>query len=71
MNITAVKSLARDVRVYFARPEHIEVHRAVALVVGSPLSRAIGNFFLGLNKPAMPMRLFTDEDEAVGWLKAR
>ena len=35
----------------------------------SPLTRAIGNFFLGLNKPLMPTRLFTSEEEALAWLK--
>ena len=69
MDIRAVRSLPQDVRIYFTRPEHVEVHRAVALIVGSPLSRAIGNFFLGFNKPAMPMRLFSDEEHALEWFR--
>ena len=69
MNITAVRALAREVRSYFGDPEHATIHKAVALVVGSPLSRAVGNFFLGLNKPAVPMRLFSDEESAVNWLR--
>ncbi len=69
MDIRAVRALPREVRTYFTRPEHVEVHRAVALLVGSPLSRAIGNFFLGFNKPAMPMRLFSDEESALEWLR--
>jgi len=70
MNITGLRSLPREVRVYFASPEHVDVHRAVALIVGSPISRAIGNFFLGFNKPAMPMRLFSDEERALAWLRS-
>ena len=69
MDIRAVRALPREVRAYFTQPEHAEVHRAVALLVGSPLSRAIGNFFLGFNKPAMPMRLFSEEESALEWLR--
>ncbi len=69
MDIRAIRSLPREVRTYFTQPEHAQVHRAVALVVGSPLSRAIGNFFLGFNKPAMPMRLFSEDEDALEWLR--
>jgi hypothetical protein len=42
---------------------------AVALLIGSPVSKVIGSFFLGLNKPSYPLRLFTSEQEAEKWLK--
>ena len=42
---------------------------AVALIVGSPLSRMMGEFFLTVNKPRFPMRLFGDEGSAVTWLE--
>ncbi len=41
---------------------------AVALIVGTPLSRMMGNFFLTLSKPSAPTRLFDDEASAVAWL---
>jgi len=41
---------------------------AVALIVGSPLSRMMGNFFLGVSKPMAPTRLFDDEASALIWL---
>ena len=34
----------------------------------SPISRIIGNFFLGANKPIRPTRLFTKKTEAIKWL---
>jgi hypothetical protein len=70
MDITNLKSMSRDARAYFAQPAHTEVLHAVALLTGSLLSRAIGNFFLGLNKPAAPTRLFTDEASALAWLRS-
>jgi hypothetical protein len=41
---------------------------AVAIVVGTPLSRIMSNFFLAVNKPVAPTRLFDDEGPAVTWL---
>jgi hypothetical protein len=41
---------------------------AVALVVGTPLSRMMGNFFLAVSKPVAPTRLFEDEASALAWL---
>ena len=69
IDLTAVGSIPRQARAYFADASHRDVVLAVALVVGSQLSRAIGNFMLGLNKPAMPIRLFSDEEQAIAWLK--
>jgi hypothetical protein len=72
MDISRVRSLSRDSRNYFARsPASQELFSCVALIVGSPLSRAVGNFFIGLNKPLMPTRLFTSEADALEWLRAQ
>jgi hypothetical protein len=53
---------------YAVAPEVIGVIRRLALVVGSPVSRTLGNVFVALAKPPYPTRLFTDEDAAVAWL---
>jgi hypothetical protein len=68
MDIRRVRSLSRDARAYFASPAAAEVFSATALIISSPLSRAIGNFFLGLNRTSMPTRLFTSEADALAWL---
>ncbi len=41
---------------------------AVALIVGTPLSRMMANFFLSVSKPVAPTRLFQDEASALAWL---
>ncbi len=46
-----------------------EVVSAVAILVANPLSRMMGNFFMNVNKPKAPTRLFDDEAAAVEWLK--
>jgi len=40
----------------------------LALWVGNPVSRMLGNVYLGLNGGAFPTRLFTDESKATEWL---
>jgi hypothetical protein len=68
VDISALRSMAREARAYFTAPEHADLFFAVAIVVKSPLGRAVGNFFIGLNRPLMPTRLFTDEADAEAWL---
>lgn len=41
----------------------------VALIVTTPLSRLMGNFFIAVSKPVVATRLFEDEASAVAWLK--
>lgn len=42
---------------------------AAALIVPNPVSRVIGSFYLGFNKPHHPVKLFTSETPAIEWLK--
>lgn len=69
VNMRALRNLNRDCRNYFASAETAKVQSAAALIVDSPLTRAIGNFFMGINKTMIPTRLFTAEPDAVAWLK--
>lgn len=41
---------------------------AAALIVTNPLARAIGSFFLGLTRPAVPTKLFSSVEEATAWV---
>jgi hypothetical protein len=69
VDLRELRSMSRDCRRYFAGPETAKVETAAALLVVSPVARAVGNFFMGLNKPLLPTRLFTSEPEALAWLK--
>lgn len=64
-----MKSLAREARHYYAGEEAAKVASAVAIIVGTPVSRVLGNFYIGLSNPHLPSRLFTSEAEALEWLK--
>jgi hypothetical protein len=69
-DIRHVKAIEREAReVYRSREKYNMEVTALAILVGSPLSRAIGNFFIGLSRMPMPTRLFTSEADAIRWLK--
>ncbi|MBR9652738.1 hypothetical protein [Thalassovita aquimarina] len=42
---------------------------ASALIVSTPVSKVIGSFYIGFNRPRHPIKLFTSESEAIEWLK--
>jgi hypothetical protein len=68
VDLRPVKSLDREARALYSGEQTGSVVCAAAMLIESPLSRAIGNIFMGLNKPAFPLRLFTSEAEALAWL---
>ena len=69
VDMRTLKAQSRDVRAYYTGPESQKIICAAAVLVDSPISRIIGNFFLGFNKMDLPTKLFRSEDEALTWLK--
>ena len=69
VDLREIKSQTREVRDYFAGHEDVVAACSrVAVLVASPVSRVIGNFFVKTTVQKMPNRLFTDEASAVNWL---
>ena len=66
---TQQKAMTREARNYYASEEAAKVASAVAIIVGTPVSRVLGNFYIGLSRPLIPSRIFTSEEEALDWLK--
>lgn len=69
IDVRPVSKIDRDSRQYFVGDEAGEVTSATALLVDSPMSRVIGNFFIGLNRAEWPVRMFSGESEAMVWLE--
>jgi hypothetical protein len=44
---------------------------AASLVVTSPISRAIGSFFLGLTRPSVPTSMWGDFPKAIAWAESQ
>ena len=57
----------RPARTEFTRRD--DLVSAVALIVGTPLSRMMGDFFVSVSRPVAPTRLFDNEESAVAWLQ--
>ena len=61
-----MRGIEREARAYYSSLRSIT---ARALLVESPVTRVMANFFISINKPPVPTKLFTSEDQAVAWLK--
>lgn len=70
-DLTNVVKMTQECRQHFAGVEHSKLFTNCALIVTSPISRIIGNFFLGANRPIKPTRLFTSKEVGVKWLKEK
>jgi hypothetical protein len=64
-----VARVDREARAFFASEEIQRLSSQTALVVGSPVSRVIGSFFIGLNRLKYPCKVFEDTAVAVEWLR--
>lgn len=67
-DIRGMKSVSLEARKVAAGPRMVAVTTRMALIVGNPVSRLLGNFFLRITSPAFAVRLFDDEAEARTWL---
>jgi hypothetical protein len=66
-----LRSIEKDAREYLSSDEGIKGLKAGALVTKSLFSRHLANFFIRISviRPKIPTRLFSDEEEALEWLK--
>ncbi len=68
INIQNIKTVQRESRQFYSGEEPARYVAVAALIIGNPVSRIMANFFMGINKTFMPVKLFTDQEEAVKWL---
>ena len=66
--IDSLTSQDSEARRIYAAGMHPSLFYAVSLIVSNPLARAIGSFFLGLTRPAVPTRLFESVEDAAAWV---
>ena len=52
-----------------ASAAYTDLRVALAIVTNSMATKIIGNFFIKVNKPASHTKLFSNEKEALAWLK--
>ena len=66
VDLRYVDTIDRPAREFFM--DSSPHYRAVALVAGSASTRMLANFFLGLKRGTIPVRMFTSETDALAWL---
>lgn len=71
INDIGLKSIEKDAREFLSSDAGIEGLIAGALVTDSTFGRHLANFFIRISvvKPKIPTRLFSNEDEAINWLR--
>ena len=68
IELDPVTKISKEARDYYANNRTAAVQRATALLVSSPIATIIANFFMGLNKPKSPTKMFTNSKNAINWL---
>jgi hypothetical protein len=68
VDVREIRSISKQARDHFSMRNREPGITAIGMLIKSPSSKVIGNFFLGLNKPVVPTQLFTSEAKALKWL---
>ena len=66
--LDSLSSQDSEARRVYAAGMQPSLFYAAALIVSNPLARAIGSFFLGLTRPAVPTKLFESVEDAANWV---
>jgi hypothetical protein len=64
-----VVKMDKKAREYLASDDGVKGIIAAAIVVGSPFTTFLANFFVSVNKPKMPVRVFSNAPDALKWLQ--
>ncbi|WP_299824365.1 hypothetical protein [uncultured Pontibacter sp.] len=66
-DITRIKQSTKEARDYLAN-EGNDLVTASAILISSPMLKMAANFYIMVNKPKNPSRMFTDRESALEWL---
>jgi hypothetical protein len=67
MSVVEIKAITKEARDYFAHEGDTHI-LANAMLVSSPIMKMISNFYIMVNSPRKPTRMFTDLTRALEWL---
>jgi hypothetical protein len=68
-DVRGLRSATREARELAGGANVVAITLRMALIVKSPVSRVLGNFFMTVTNPKYPTRVFTDEAAARSWLR--
>lgn len=64
-----IMNITTEARNYLASKEANKHLKAGAIINKSAITSVLGNFFINMNKPSLPAKLFRTEEQAIKWLK--
>lgn len=68
IDLSNLKKVEHGVRAMYRSQEAMDATGLNAIVTKNPISRMIGTFFLRVDRPANPTKLFHNESEALEWI---
>lgn len=68
VDLNNIKSITKEARDHFAMKNREPLINSLAMVIKSPISRMIGNYFINLSSPTVPTKLFNHKEKAIKWL---
>lgn len=68
IDIRNVKKTTNPARQFLASEKGCEGIISAAILINSSVGSMIGNIFIFFNRPLVPTKLFSDEEEAIEWL---
>jgi len=69
IDLSGVRKADKETRSWGSSEELSRKAGAIAILVASPVSQMIGSFFIGINRPPVPTKLFHQRAKAVAWLR--
>lgn len=68
VDLTNLKSVEYGVRKMYTDNETMNASRFNAIVAKNPVARMIGNFFMKVDRPRNPTKLFANQEKALTWI---
>jgi hypothetical protein len=69
LDIRKIKSITREARELAREDAQSGKYTASAFLVNDSISKFIAGIALGFNRPKIPLKVFTNRDKALDWLK--
>jgi hypothetical protein len=66
-DVTALRPISAEAQNYFGQELPAMAH-AIAIVSGNALGRMVANIFFLLKAPAVPMKFFSNQNDAKSWI---
>lgn len=64
-------TMNKEARAFLSSDEAVRELKAAAILSEHPVTAFVGNFIVRVNRPAIPVRIFTSREKAIGWLRSK